>query len=180
VAPRAVGTLAPMRTRLITGTVLLCAVVGLAVPACSSDNTVEAGSQKTSGSRPSTTEGSSSKDSGSSEGSKGSGGSNSTLPDLGSIAGGMGDCLEVAGSYAGLALGVLDGADGAKKSQKQAEQLKAKLPADLSDDIDVVAATFGRIAKAGVLDGASELNDPAFTKANDNITNYLQSECGGG
>ena len=158
-----------MKSRLVLAGVVV-ALVAVVVSGCSSDNTVESGSAKTSDSRP--------RSSGS-DGS-GSGTTDTTIPDLGDVAGSLGDCMGVAGTYASLALNVLDGEDGAKKAQKDAESLKSKLPADLADDIDVVADTFGRIAQKGVLSGASELDDPAFTKANDNITKYLQTQCGGG
>lgn len=165
------ATLRGVKSRLV-----LVALLAVVIPACGGAKTVESGSQKTSPSRPSTTSGSGST---SNNGSGGSG-SSDTLPDLGAVAGSMGSCMEVAGTYASLALGVLEGPSGAAKSQKQAERLKSKLPASLSADIDVVAATFGRIAKDGVLNGAAALEDPAFTKANRNITDYLQSQCGGG
>ena len=161
-----------MKSRLIAGALLL-GLVALVVPACSDGNTVESGSEKTSETRPG---GSSSKGGGSKDG----GSSDTSIPDLGSVAGSMGSCMEVAGAYASLALGALGGPEGAKKSQQQAEQLKQKLPAELADDIDVVAQTFGKIADQGFLDGAGALNDPEFTKANRNITDYLQTTCSGG
>jgi len=160
-----------MKSPLIAGAVLL-GVIALAVPACSDGNSVGSGSQKTSETRP---EGSSSGGSGSSDG----GTTATTLPDLGSVGGQVGECMQVVATYTSLALGVVDGPDGAKKAQQEAEALKSKLPPELADDIDVVSATFGRIADKGILDGLSGLDDPAFTEANQNITDYLQKNCVG-
>jgi hypothetical protein len=166
-----------MKSPLIAGALLL-GVIALAVPACSDGNPpVASGSQKTSETRPS---GSSSKGNGSNGGGTNDGGSTATtLPDLGSVAGEMGECVQVVTTYTSLALGVIDGPDGAKKAQQEAEALKPKLPPELADDIDVVSATFAKIADEGVLDGLGGLNDPAFTEANQNITDYLQKNCVG-
>lgn len=167
-----------MKTRLVAA-VALVAIVGLAAPACSGDDTVESGAQKTSEPREQSSDGSGGSDSGSDSGSDG-GSSDSTLPDFGDVAGDMGDCLDAAGVYFTLALTAIQGEEGATKAQQQAEELKAQLPEDLQDDIDVVADTFGKIAQEGFLDGAGELNDPEFTAANQNITDYLQTTCSGG
>jgi hypothetical protein len=158
-----------MKSPLIAGAVLL-GVVALTVPACSNGNSVASGSQKTSETRP---QGSSS-DGGSTDG-----GSPTTFPDLGSVGGKVGECMQVVATYTSLALGVVDGPDGAKKAQQEAEALKSKLPPELTGDIDVVAATFGKIADQGILDGVSGLNDPEFTRANQNITDFLQKNCVG-
>ena len=159
-----------MKTRLVAAAALV-AIVGLAAPACSGDDTVESGAQKTSEPREQSSDGSGGSDGGSSD---------STLPDFGDVAGDMGDCLDAAGVYFTLALTAIQGEEGATKAQQQAEELKAQLPEDLQDDIDVVADTFGKIAQEGFLDGAGELNDPEFTAANQNITDYLQTTCSGG
>jgi hypothetical protein len=164
-----------MKSPLIAGAVLL-GVLALTVPACSNGNSVAAGSQKTSETRPT---GSSSKDGGSNGGSSNDGGSPTTFPDLGSVGGKVGECMQVVATYTSLALGVVDGPDGAKKAQQEAEALKSKLPPELTGDIDVVAATFGKIADQGILDGVGGLNDPEFTRANQNITDYLQKNCVG-
>jgi hypothetical protein len=167
-----------MKTRLVA-MAALTAVVALAAPACSSDDSADSGAQKTSGSREqSSSDGNS--DSGSGSGSGSDSGTDSTMPDFGDVAGSMGDCLDAAGVYFTLALTAVEGEEGAAKAQEQAEELKSQLPEDLQDDIDVVAETFDAIAKEGVLDGASRLNDPAFTEANQNITDYLQTTCSGG
>lgn len=154
-----------MRSRLVVAAVLL-GMVALVAPACSDGNSAASGNEKTSGTRPtSTTEPRS---------------SDPTIPDLGSVGGTMGQCMQVVATYTSLALGVVDGPEGARKSQKEAEQLKKQLPPELTDDIDVVAATFGKIADQGILDGLGGLDDPAFTQANKNITDYLQTNCSGG
>lgn len=154
-----------MRSRLVVSAVLV-GVLALVAPACSDGNPDASGSGKTSDTRPtSTTEPQS---------------SDSTIPDLGSVGGAMGECMQVVATYTSLALGVVDGPEGARKSQKEAEQLKKKLPPELADDIDEVAATFGKIADKGILDGLGGLDDPAFTQANKNITDYLQKNCTGG
>ena len=102
-------------------------------PACSSDGgTVEADDATTS----STTTTAAS-------------GAETTIPDMGSVVGPVGSCLTAAAKFTNLVQGVLEGGEGAKRSQEAAEQLKAELPADLQDDADVVAQKFGEIAARG-------------------------------
>lgn len=82
-------------------------------------------------------------------------------------------------TFAELALGVLSGADGARKSQQQAQALKAKLPADLADDLDTMAATFEKVADAGTAATTDLLDDPAYRRANDAVAAYFDEQCNG-
>ncbi len=81
-------------------------------------------------------------------------------------------------TFADLALGVLDGTDGARRSQQQAEALKAKLPADLADDLDTLAATYQKVANAGTAATPDLLDDPAYMRANAAVAAYFNSSCG--
>ena len=48
-----------------------------------------------------------------------------TIPDLGDVTGPVGDCVKLAAKFSNLVQGVLEGADGARRSQQSAEQMKA-------------------------------------------------------
>ena len=99
-----------------------------------------------------------------------------TIPDLGLGKGG--DCLKLAGTYAALAILVLRGGDAAKTAQAQVTAMKEQLPASLDDDVDVVAATYAKIADKGVA-GATELQTPEYKAANQAIVDYLGKTCSG-
>jgi hypothetical protein len=106
----------------------------------------------------------------------GPGGPDLSLPDLGEVD----ECLEVASVYAGLAFSAIGGPEAAQQARERLEELKARLPEDLHDDLDVVADTFDRIAEEGIFGGADALEDPAFEEANRAIEAYLREACGGG
>ena len=100
-----------------------------------------------------------------------------TIPDMGSVAGPVGSCLSAAAKFTNLVQGVLEGSDGAKRSQEAAEQLKAELPADLQDDADVVAKRFGEIAARGGNLTDADVNDPAYAAASAAISGYFAKDC---
>jgi hypothetical protein len=101
----------------------------------------------------------------------------STIPDLGDVAGPVGSCLSAAARFTNLVQGVLQGSEGARRSQEAAEQLKAELPADLQDDAEVVARKFGEIAARGGTLTEADVNDPAYQAASDAISRYFAAEC---
>jgi len=105
--------------------------------------------------------------------------SSSTIPDMGQVVGPVGSCLSAAAKFTNLVQGVLQGGDGAKESQKAAEQLKAELPADLHDDADVIAARFGDIAARGGTLTDADVNDPAYNAASAAIAAYFAKDCSG-
>ncbi|UDY37911.1 hypothetical protein [Dermatobacter hominis] len=100
-----------------------------------------------------------------------------TIPDMGSVAGPVGSCLTAAAKFTNLVQGVLEGSEGAKRSQEAAEQLKAELPADLQDDADVVAKKFGDIAARGGTLTDADVNDPAYSAATAAISGYFVKDC---
>jgi hypothetical protein len=91
--------------------------------------------------------------------------------------GGLADCGEILKAYAQLAATAAKGKDAAASAQKTLDDLAAKLPADLQDDLAVVADAFGQIAAKGVVDGASALTTSEFVKANEHILGYLRDDC---
>ncbi len=159
ISPSAPGARRPCRLAA-AGLVVLLAVVP-ALAACSDDgSTVEADS-------PSSTSTTTTTDPN----------AVTTIPDMGNVAGPVGSCLSAAAKFTNLVQGVLQGGEGAKRSQAAAEQLKAELPADLQDDADVVAAKFGEIAaRDGNLTDA-DVNDPEYKAASDAISAYFAKDC---
>lgn len=101
----------------------------------------------------------------------------STIPDLGNVAGPVGSCLSAAAKFTNLVQGVLEGGEGAKRSQSAVAQLKAELPADLHDDADIVAAKFGDIAARGGNLTDADVNDPAYNAASAAIAAYFAKDC---
>jgi hypothetical protein len=91
--------------------------------------------------------------------------------------GGLGDCAEILKSYGSLAATALKGKDAAAAAEKTLKGLEGKLPADLRDDLEVVANAFGAVAEKGVVLGARELTSSAFVEANKNILGYLRTDC---
>ena len=159
---RVIGTLVAMLRRRSLALAVAALVVLGPLAACSNDGeTTEAGSGTSSSTSTSSTV--------------------STIPDLGEVAGPVGDCLTAAGEFTNLVQGLLQGADGAKRSQTAAEELKTKLPPELQDDAEVLALYFGKIAasKGGALDPAV-LQDPAYAQANAAIGAYFNEKCGAG
>jgi hypothetical protein len=91
--------------------------------------------------------------------------------------GGLADCAEILKSYGSLAVTALKGKDAAASAEKTLKDLEGKLPADLRDDLEVVANAFGAIAEKGVVLGAKELTSGDFLEANKNILGYLRTDC---
>lgn len=102
-----------------------------------------------------------------------------TIPDLGGVAGPVGSCLSAAAKFTNLVQGVLEGGDGAKRSQEAAEQLKSELPADLQNDAQTIADKFGEIAARNGQLQDSDVNDPAYNSATQAIATYFSSTCKG-
>jgi hypothetical protein len=100
-----------------------------------------------------------------------------TIPDMGSVVGPVGSCLSDAAKFTNLVQGVLQGGEGAKRSQEAAEQLKAELPADLQDDAEVVAQKFGEIAARGGTLTEADVDDPAYAAATDALRQYFARNC---
>jgi len=102
-----------------------------------------------------------------------------TIPDMGNVVGPVGSCLGAAAKFTNLVQGVLEGGEGAKRSQEAAEQLKAELPGELDDDADVVAAKFGEIAARGGALTDADVNDPAYNAASAALSAYFAKNCQG-
>lgn len=158
-----------MRSKFMAVAALL-AVFAVAAPACGGDD--EEPASASSDQRETAT----TADSGDS-GSEGDGGDTS-VPDLSDL-GNMGECLEIAGTWANIALAALGGPEDAERAREQAEDLKSSLPEDLHDDIDTVADGFATVAEEGIMNSEA-LESPEFEKANDAIDQYLTETCGGG
>lgn len=142
----------------------LVAVSGMLVPlACSSDGgTVEADSSTTASTTTTAPSGEA-----------------TTIPDMGDVVGPVGSCLSAAAKFTNLVQGVLEGGEGATRSQEAAEQLKAELPPDLQDDADLIAEKFGEIAARGGSLTEADVNDPAYSAATTAIGEYFSRDCTG-
>lgn len=96
--------------------------------------------------------------------------------DLGSF----GNCLEVAGTYAGIHLSALGAGDEEAKAelQRSLDQIKGEVPPDIQDDLQVIA---DGVAKSKNLTELGEFWDSdEYKKANENVEKYLDEQCGTG
>jgi hypothetical protein len=159
--------------------VALLALAALLAPACSSDDS----SDTASGSSNDRDANSDSNDSGNSD----DPGSNpDEIPGLDDLTesipglGDMGDCINQAAAFSSLYFETLGGEDGAKDAQRKAEELKAVLPDDLHDDIDVISKAIGQVAEEGLLSGTDALDTDEYRQAEEAISKYFQEECGAG
>jgi hypothetical protein len=91
--------------------------------------------------------------------------------------GGLARCGEILRAYGNLAATAIQGEDAAANARETLEGLADELPADLQDDLTVVADAFGTIADEGVVQGASALTTSEFREANENILGYLRDDC---
>jgi hypothetical protein len=110
-----------------------------------------------------------------------------SIPDIPSIPGGIPSipggadlqkCIDLATAYSGLFLPLSSGsasdADIAKATQSL-EDIKGKVPQNIQADLDVIE---NGIKNAGGLAGLGQfMSSSDFTKANDEITNYLSTTC---
>ena len=110
-------------------------------------------------------------------GSDGSGDEPSGTGSGGAGSGGLARCGEILRAYGSLAATAIQGEDAAANAKETLEGLADELPADLQDDLTVVADAFGTIAEEGVVQGASALTTSEFREANENILGYLQDDC---
>ncbi len=87
-----------------------------------------------------------------------------------------GDCLDLLMKYAELisaSVGMGTGSD----PEAIISELRAAMPSDLHDELQIVADAFAQFEREG-LGGAAVFTDPAFLEANDAIMSWLTTECG--
>jgi hypothetical protein len=170
------------------------------VAACSSDpetsTSDQPAAQANSGERASTTAG----DRSTTTEDSGSGGGDLSVPGLG---GNAQECLEASSAYlqiVGVPLGFMGGAtqEQIEQFERDLDELKAKIPSELEDDFDTVAAGYREFAEiyrtldlsnpqtfldpevqAKVEEASAVLDEPAFTEAQDRIQKYFDETCAG-
>lgn len=100
-----------------------------------------------------------------------------TIPDLGGVTGPVSDCVKLSARFSNLVQGLLEGSDGATRSEQGAEALKSDLPVDLRDDADVVARTYGAIAANGGQPDGSGVDQAAYGSAVKAIGDWFAAGC---
>ncbi len=90
-----------------------------------------------------------------------------------------GECLELLMKYAELMASSFGALPGSNGRDAVVDELRAALPENLHDDLQVVADALESLEHDGFA-GATALADPAFLEANDAIVAWLQSSCDGG
>jgi hypothetical protein len=91
---------------------------------------------------------------------------------------GVSECVDMSIAFGKLQAAALGGGEGADQAQSAAEDLKALVPTDLGDDIDVIADAVGTISSEGLTNGATALSTPEYEAAMNELTTYIESECG--
>ena len=91
---------------------------------------------------------------------------------------GVSECVDMSIAFGKLQAAALGGGEGADQAQSAAEELKALVPEDLGDDIDVIADAVGTISAEGLTNGGTALSTPEYEAAMNELTTYVESECG--
>lgn len=143
-----------------------------------SESGKDSGSSNDSSSNDDSSDGGSSSDSDSSSDSGSDDATDMSIPDLSDF-GNLGECMEAAAAYAGIALSALGGEDAAKDAEKALEGMKANLPDELHDDLELVANAYATMAKEGLIEGGEAVDTPEFNEASERISDYFDKECGG-
>jgi hypothetical protein len=91
---------------------------------------------------------------------------------------GVSECVDVSLAFGKLQAAALARDDGPKQAQDAAEELKGLVPEDLADDIDVISEAIGTMAEEGLTSGSTALSTPEYEAAMNEVTNYVESECG--
>ena len=91
---------------------------------------------------------------------------------------GVSECVDMSIAFGKLQAAALGGGEGANQAQSAAEDLKALVPEDLGDDIDVIADAVGSISSEGLTNGGTALSTPEYEAAMNELTTYIESECG--
>jgi hypothetical protein len=111
------------------------------------------------------------------------------LPDLGDLEdelddlteglGQAGECATLGLAYAELLFVAFTSENAGSDISDVVDELRDRAPADLQDDLDVIEDTLVEASEAGILDATGALSDPAFAEANDALSQWLATECGG-
>ena len=101
--------------------------------------------------------------------------------DLKQLAGNLnnaGDCIQLITQFGQFGVNVLRDQQGQADAQKSLDELKAKAPADVQDDIDVLNAKLVELRDAPDADARQAIVDsPEFSTATDAITTYIKQTC---
>lgn len=102
----------------------------------------------------------------------------SLLDEAGGAIDSVSDCVNIGLTWGKLQAATLGGTNGTDQAQTAAEELKGLVPADLDDDIDVIAEALGTLADEGLTSGSTALSSPEYEAAVEELTTYIGSECG--
>lgn len=91
---------------------------------------------------------------------------------------GVSECVDMSIAFGKLQAAALGGGEGAAQAQSAAEDLKALVPEELGDDVDVIADAVGSVSSEGLTNGGTALSTPEYEAAMNELTTYIESECG--
>ncbi|MFZ4669265.1 MAG: hypothetical protein ACOYML_08200 [Microthrixaceae bacterium] len=100
------------------------------------------------------------------------------LKDLAGSLNNAGDCIQLIAQFGQFGVNVLRDEQGQADAQKSLDELKAKAPADVQDDIDVLNTKIIELRDAP--DEAARqaiVDSPEFSAATDAITEYIKQTC---
>ena len=87
-----------------------------------------------------------------------------------------GECLDLLMTYSELLASAFGGLPGAPDRASAVDELRAALPPDLHDELQVISDGIETMERDG-FGGIGTLADPAFLEANDAIMSWLQTSC---
>ncbi|MDQ2677360.1 MAG: hypothetical protein M3Y51_01350 [Actinomycetota bacterium] len=88
-----------------------------------------------------------------------------------------GECLDLLMKYAELMASAFGMMPGSSSRESVVAELRAALPADLHDELQVISDALASVESGGI-SGMGALADEEFTAANDAIVDWLETSCG--
>lgn len=101
------------------------------------------------------------------------------LPDVGDIPGvgaELEECLQLSTALATM-IGSMSGAETDPAAQKQVDEAKATLPADVRKDFETLAKGYAKFADGDIVAASAFLNSKAYRDASDRVTKYADKIC---
>ncbi len=89
---------------------------------------------------------------------------------------GIGDCFDQLMLYSQLMVSAL-GMGGASTTERISAELRAELPPELHDELDVVTRALAGASFSDLASGSGPLASAEFERANEAIANWLASDC---
>lgn len=156
-----------------TISLLLIAALGVVLVGCGSDADVATPTGESQNNTDSSSKGSDSSSSDSSDS-----GSSDSLPDINSLTPLIGEeCSAAFAAYTAIAVTAFGSPSETEDATRQLEQLKDRVPANIAEDINILAEAFGSISKDGIMAAGEKMSTPEFERASNELDAYFSNGC---